>query len=91
MKTHFSEREVHDDLEKRYQKGIPTEIEPSPEYLPAVQKFNWIALFVMLISIGVVLAVGFFIPGLLDEYIAIVIINIIYGFVQANGLKTPKK
>ncbi len=67
------------------------EIEPSPESLPERPRFNWAALFVMLISIGVALAVGIFIPGLLDEYIAIIIINVIYGFVQANGFRTPKK
>lgn len=54
-------------------------------------KFNWVAFMVMLIAISIALAVGFFIPGILDEYIAIFIINIIYAIVQIHGFKTPKK
>lgn len=78
-------------LENNHRKENSVETEPTPENLPDGRKFNWVAFFVMLISIGVVLAVGLLIPGLLDEYIAIIIINIIYGFAQANGFKLPKK
>jgi hypothetical protein len=58
---------------------------------PERAKFNWIAFIVMLVSIGVALLVGILVPGILDEYIAIIIINLIYGFAQSHGLKTPKK
>lgn len=66
------------------------EKEPTPETEPEKFKFNWVAFIVMVVLIGLTLFVGMIFPGLLDEYIAIVIINLIYGFAQAHGLKIKK-
>lgn len=67
-----------------------TKNDPNPEPEPRL-KFNWIAFIVMLISIGIALLVGMLIPGILDEYLAVIIINLIYGFAQQHGFKTLKK
>lgn len=68
---------------------VTVENEATPEiYRP---KFNWVAFIVMLIAVGIALGVGMLIPGILDEYIAIVIINIIYWFVQSHGGSISRK
>lgn len=58
----------------------PAELAPKP-------KFNWIAFFVMILSIGGALLVGYFIPGPFDEFLATVVISSVYGFLNAHDFK----
>lgn len=50
-------------------------------------KFNWVAFFVMILSIGAALLVGYLIPGPFDEFLATVVISSIYGFLNANNFR----
>lgn len=50
-------------------------------------KFHWGAFFVMILSIGAALMVGYFIPGPFDEFLATVAISSIYGFLNAHDFK----
>ena len=76
-------------LEHNSPRPKPIEYEPTPELEPS-PKFNWTALFVMVISICASIVVGFFLPGVFDEIIATVIISSIYGFMTAHGMKVKK-
>ena len=65
---------------KPRQAFTPTELAPKP-------KFNWVAFFVMVLSIGGALIVGYFIPGPFDEFLATVVISSVYGFLNAHDFK----
>jgi len=68
------------------------EREPTPETKAEKQpKFNWFAFVVAMVLIGIALLIGVLFPGPLDEFIAIFIINILYGLAQTHGIKISRK
>ncbi|HBC45216.1 MAG: hypothetical protein UX08_C0025G0002 [Candidatus Collierbacteria bacterium GW2011_GWB1_45_35] len=68
------------------------EKEPTPETKAEKQpRFNWFAFVVAMALIGIALLIGVLFPGPLDEFIAIFIINILYGLAQTHGIKISRK
>lgn len=85
--THDNPKEIEiADLKQQI-----SELEFQVTDLQSRRKFSWPAFFTMAVIIGVVLSLGIFVPGVIDEYAAILIITAIYGFASANGFALPKK
>ncbi len=74
-------------IENNHRKVNKVEIEPSPEALPEIRRFNWAAFWTMLFSIILVVALVLFIPGPFDEIAATVILSAINAFIVANNRK----
>ena len=69
---------------------VAGELIPPPETNSEKIRFNWTAFIVMILSVGASLLVLAFVPGVFDEIIVMVIINVIYGFAQAHGYRLNK-
>lgn len=68
---------------------LEAEVQALQANIPEKVKFSWSAFFTMSIVIAFVLGIGFFVPGIIDEYIALLIVFAISGFLQANGFNAP--
>lgn len=74
-------RSLADTQPRKVVKIDPTQVTVSKP------KFSWPAFFTMAVVIGIVLSLGMFVPGIIDEYAALLIVTAVYGFMAANGFK----